>query len=124
VNAEHLDPFAAVAPVSGAWVAGATVEVGLNGATITRLNVGNSRPDLEDFNAEFVAHDPGIGKERHFTEVTADVGSAHTDTVCFYESLSWTRASGFGPFGAEEGVRLFKDNGVHKSGLWWLDFAR
>jgi hypothetical protein len=60
-------------------VAGAAVEVGLDGATVTDLEMRNAFTDGEDFDAELMPEDARKLDEGHLAEVAAEVGAADAD---------------------------------------------
>jgi len=79
MHAEDLQCFAAVGAAALAGVAGAAVEVGLDGATVTDLEMRNAFTDGEDFDAELMPEDARKLDEGHLTEVAAEVGAADAD---------------------------------------------
>ena len=58
-DAEHFEIRAAIGGAFPAGVAIAAVHVGLDGASIAGLDVGDARSDGKNFDAEFVAGDAG-----------------------------------------------------------------
>ena len=62
VNAQHLDPFAAIALAQAAGVAGATAQVRFSGAAVARADPAPVRRRLDHFHGEFVAENPRVGE--------------------------------------------------------------
>src|SRR5438094_243358 len=101
-DAEDFQLSAAVAGAFAAGDAGAAVHVGFDGAAVAVLYVGDARADGDDLDAELVSRDAGVAVERHFAEVTADVGAADADTVDADERFAGRRMPRLVDFDARE----------------------
>ena len=88
MHAEYLDVLAAVAVALAAGIAGATVDVRLDAATIAGLDVGDVVTDFEHFDAQFVSWYSRIAVKRHLAEVAGQVGAADADTVDAHERFA------------------------------------
>ena len=64
------------------------VEVGLKGALVAGLHVGDALADGNDFEAEFVTGSAWVGEEGEFTEVAGEVGSADAHAMGADEGLA------------------------------------
>ena len=83
-------------------MAGAAVEVGLDGATVADLEMGDTFTDGEDFDTEFMTKDARELDEGHLAEVAAEVGAADADGADGDEGFAKLRRGGFRERGPSE----------------------
>ena len=88
VDAEDLEPLAAVRVSAPAGVAVRVVDVRLDRAAVAHPDVRDPRPDLDDLDPQLVAGNPRVTEERHLAEVAADVRTADPDPVDAHERLT------------------------------------
>jgi hypothetical protein len=119
MHAEDLQRFAAVGAAALAGVAGAAVEVRLDGAAVADAEMRDAFTDGEDFDAEFMAEDAWELDEGHFAEVAAEVGAADADGADGDEGLAVARRMRFGERGPGEGF-----GGGEGEGASWNDETR
>ena len=105
--------IAAVGAATQAGVAGAAVEVRLDGAVVTDLEVRDAFAVGEDFDAEFMAEDAWELDEGHLAEVAAEVGAADADGADGDEGHARWRWGGFGEGGPLEGFGGGESQGAH-----------
>jgi hypothetical protein len=116
VDAEDLKLNAAVALAAPAGDAGAAVEVRLDGAAISGLDVHDAGTNFENFDAEFVADEAGIGEEGLAAFEGVDIGTADTDTMDADEGFAGTGGAGGGVVGKGEAAGGFEDESLHMAG--------
>jgi hypothetical protein len=80
-DTESLVMLAAVGEAPSARIALLAIDVRFHTASISHLNTRNPFSNRQDFDTQFMPWDPGIGKEREFSQVSAEIGSAHADTM-------------------------------------------
>jgi hypothetical protein len=73
--------LAAIGEAASARIALLAIDVGFNTASVSHLNIRNPFSNRQDFDTQFMPWDPGIGKEREFPQVSAEIGSAHADAM-------------------------------------------
>src|SRR6266446_3022916 len=105
MDTERLVVLATVGVAAGAGEAALAVDVRLDGATVAGPNVGHTRADGDDLDAEFVAGDARVGEERHLAEVAAQVGAADADAVDAHQRVA---GAGFGRLGEVDALPLFR----------------
>lgn len=103
MHAEDLQRFAAVGAAALAGVAGAAVEVRLDGATVADLKMRDAFTHGEDFNTEFMPKDARELDERHLAEVATEVGAADADGADGDEGFALLRRGCFRERGPSEG---------------------
>ncbi len=111
--AEGLVRFAAIGEAASAGVAGLAIDVRLDGAVHSGGDVGDMGADGEDFDAEFVAGDAGVGEEGHFAEVPCVIGATDADAVDANEGLVGGGWRGGGEGEGAEGERGVERDGFH-----------
>ena len=115
VDAEHLEVLAAIDAAAPAGEAILAVDVGLDGAAVAGLDVGDAGADLDDLDAKFVAGDARIAVEGHLAEIAADVGAADADAMDPDQDVA-----GAGPFGLVDRdllklTGLFQEDRFHQA---------
>jgi hypothetical protein len=91
VDAEHLEPFAAVGTAAAAGVTVRIVEIRLDGTAIARPDVRHAVP-TSSTSTPVRAPDARITEERHLAEIAADVGAANADAMDANQCLAGTGA--------------------------------
>lgn len=91
MHAEHAERLAAVRFALLAGMAGAAVQVGLDGAAVAWLYMGDAIADCEDFDTEFMTQNAWVFDKGHFAQVATDVRTADAYGMDGDERLVWTR---------------------------------
>jgi hypothetical protein len=76
-----LQLLAAVWPAAATGVTFWIVDVGLDRATVAWLDARHFFANRQHFHAQFVPQNSRVRDERHFTEVSANIGSANADAM-------------------------------------------
>jgi purine-nucleoside phosphorylase len=114
VNAEHLEGLAAVRLAAPAGLTGATVEIGIHGATVANVDACGALAQRDYLNGEFMPEDPGIAEERLTAAVSVQIGTADSDAEDADESLAGGGHRGFRRVVPGELARLFKNQVAHR----------
>jgi hypothetical protein len=113
MDSEDLERFAAVGAAAKAGVAGAAVEVRLDGAAVADQEMRDAFTNGEDFDAEFMPKDAWELDERHLAEVTAEVSAADADGADGDKGFTLLRRGCFGERGPDEGFGGGEGEGAH-----------
>ena len=112
-HAERLVVFAAVREAAAAGVTALAIDVRLDRAVVAGCDIGHAFAHGEDLDAEFVAGDAGVGKERHFAEEAAVVRPADADAVVAHQRLARRGRGGLREFEGAEFLRGVERDGFH-----------
>ena len=113
----HTECFVAFATIAvpalarGALLA---IDVRLNGATITHLDVRDSRPHHQHLHPKLMTGNAGITEERHLAEITGKIGATDTDAMNAHQGFTGGRSSSFRNVDKAKGERFFELNGFHE----------
>src|SRR5205085_2596520 len=91
------------------------IQVRLDGAAVTRLDVGDVGADLEHLDAQLMAGNTRIAEERHLAQVAADVGAADADAMDANQGLSGAGTVGLGYADLLEQTGSFQLDRFHES---------
>ena len=116
MDAEDLERLAAVGAAALAGVAGAAVQVRLDGATVADLEMRDTFTNGEDFHTEFMPKDARELDEGHFAEVAAEIGAADADGADGDEGFAVLRRGCFGERGPGEGFGGGEGEGAQERG--------
>src|SRR5439155_11001573 len=116
MNAENLQPLAAVRPAAAAGVTCWIVDIRLDRTAVARSDVGHVIAHRDDFNAQLVSQYPRIGHERHLAEIGADVSSANANPMDTHQRLADGGSRRLRQFDLPERLRRFESERVHKMG--------
>lgn len=117
VDAEDLEAFAAVGFAAETGLAVSTVEVGVDGATVTHLDPAGAIAQGEHFDSQLMAKDARVAKERLAPAVGVEIGATDTNAQHTDESLSGGRRWRFRRVVPSELAGLFKNQIAHMSSL-------
>ena len=114
VDAEDLHAGAAVRRALAAGGGVRVVDVGLQRALVAGLHVRHVRADREHFEAEFMAGDARVGKERHLSEVAREIGPADAHAMSADEGLARARSGWLGKLDDVDFLRLGELDRFHR----------
>src|SRR5439155_26661926 len=114
MNAEHLQPLAAVRPAAAAGVTCWIVDIRLDRTAVARSDVGHLIAHRDDFNAQLVSQYPRIGHERHLADIGADVSSANANPMDTHQRLAAARRQWFGQVNLTENFRSVQPESMHR----------
>jgi hypothetical protein len=113
MDAEHLELDAAVGLAPSAGNAFAAGEIGVDGAEITFLEVGDAGTDAEDFDTQFVTENAGVREEGLAAFEGVKVGAANANCANSHEGFACVGGGGCGEIGELEVAGLVEGNGTH-----------
>ena len=89
------------------------VQVRLDGALITDLEMIDTFTDGQHLDSELVPQDAREPNEGHLSEIAADIGAADTNGTDGYQSLACRRCGWLGGFDPFKGLSGSKAEGIH-----------
>jgi hypothetical protein len=89
------------------------VQVRLDGAVITDLEMIDTFSDGQNFDSEFMPQDARELNEGHLSEIAADIGAADTNGADGYQSLACRWCGWLGGFDPFKGLSSSKAEGFH-----------
>ncbi len=118
VDADDLDAGAAVGRsfLGGAGVG--IVDVGLERAFVTGLDVGDAFTDGDHFESEFVTRGAGVGEEGKFAEVAGEVGATDAHAMGADQCLSGAWCFGIRDVNGGDFFNVGEFDGKHWNGEW------
>src|SRR5437868_3524606 len=90
------------------------IDIWLDRTLVARANGCDIRADGDHFDAEFMAWNAGVTEERHFPEVTAQVGSAYPNPLHAHQRLVAPWGVRLINFDAAKLLRFFQLNCFHQ----------
>src|SRR5207247_10757 len=93
VDAERLMVLAAIGVAAETGIAPLAVDVGLDGAMIAGLDIGDIGADVDYFDSQLMSGNARVAEERHLAEIAAEIGAADTDAMHTHERFAapWRR---------------------------------
>src|SRR5688572_17257913 len=113
MNAEHLEPFAAVSTSRSACVTLLAVHVRLDRTSVADLHPHHILPDLHDLDAKLVPRNPRIAEKWHLPQIAGNIGAANTHPANPHQGLSRPRPRRLWNCGHLKTARLLQTNRVH-----------
>ena|SRR2546426_11663245 len=92
-----------------------TIDVWFDRTTVSRLYIRYAFANCEHLDAQLVTGNSWITEERHFAEITADIGPADANTMNSHQRFARSRGGWFGDFNPTKFLRLFQLNSFQES---------
>ena len=113
VDAEDLEPCAAVAPAAPAGDAPSAFHVGLEGAAVAGPQARATRGRLEQLHAQLVAEDARVGEKRLVALDRVEIGAADADPPDADQGLLGSERPRRRTVGGDEPARLLEHDLLH-----------
>src|SRR5438128_9209214 len=113
MDAKSLMLFAAIGmatPARGTFLA---IDIRLDRATVTGLDVCDAVAHRDDFHAQLMSRNARVTIKRHFAEIPGVIGAANTHAMHLHQGLAWPGRIRLRNLDAAEVLRFFELNGFH-----------